>query len=100
MRHYPTHNGGHWAVAPEASGLGVLVQIQEAGYQHDWTGEQARELLTTDEARAMAGALLDTAMAVENRRKTKRHHKDTPEGEPCTCGQPVDAPIHLPRIDL
>jgi hypothetical protein len=99
MRHYPTDNGGHYAVAPEASGLGVLVQIMEGPYLSTG-GMQARELLTTEEARAMAYALLDTVQAVENRRKTKRHHKDTPEGEPCTCGQPVDAPIHLPRIDL
>ncbi len=73
MRHYPTDNGGHYAVAPEASGLGVLVQIMEgwAFNEHESKSlmPQARELLTTDEARAMAGALFDTAMAVENRRK-------------------------------
>jgi hypothetical protein len=47
----------------------VLVQIMEGQVQRNTAGNQARELLTTDEARAMAGALLDTAMAVENRRK-------------------------------
>lgn len=77
MRHYQTDNGGHYAVAPEASGLGVLVQIME-GWEfnkHELRGlmPQARELLTTDEARALAGALLDCAMSVENKRKQHEH---------------------------
>lgn len=77
MRHYPTDNGGHYAVSPEASGRGVLVQVQES---HPNMAIQARELLTTDEARAMAGALLDCAMSVENKRKRVR----------CTCSPGVD----------
>ena len=27
-----------------------------------------------------------------------RHHKDTPDGIPCSYGKPVDDPIHIPRI--
>jgi hypothetical protein len=54
MRHHQTNNGGHYAVAPEASGLGVLVQIMEGWGTH----AQAREVLTIDEAIHLSDLLL------------------------------------------
>ena len=32
-------------------------------------------------------------------RPAHRHHKDAPDGFPCSCGKPVDDPIHLPIIE-
>jgi hypothetical protein len=29
----------------------------------------------------------------------KRHHYDAPDGFPCSCGNPIDHPIHIPRIE-
>ena len=28
-----------------------------------------------------------------------RHHKDAPDGFPCSCGKPVDDPIHFPAVN-
>lgn len=30
----------------------------------------------------------------------KRHHYDAPNGFPCSCGKPIDDPIHIPRVEL
>lgn len=27
-----------------------------------------------------------------------RHHYDAPDGYPCSCGRPIDDPIHIPRL--
>lgn len=29
----------------------------------------------------------------------RRHHYDAPDGFPCSCGKPIDDPIHIPRIE-
>lgn len=29
----------------------------------------------------------------------KRHHYDAPDGFPCSCGKPIDDPIHIPRVE-
>jgi hypothetical protein len=68
MKHHETENGGHYAVSLEARGLGVLVQIMEDGsYSH---AEQARELLTTEEAIHLSQLLFDAA-SQHNRSKSQ-----------------------------
>lgn len=54
MRHYATNQGDHYAVSENSDLAGVLVQIQEAG-------EQARIMLSPEQARHMGALLIASA---------------------------------------
>lgn len=59
MTHHYTSRNGHYAVAQCANEIGVLAQVQNEN------GEQARVLLSPDEARHFAELLVLEASEIE-----------------------------------